>query len=216
MKHNNGPQALLLISSQCPHCHVMQGLLNKGLQDGRLAVLDVINIEESPETAQAYNVRSVPWLQLNGMVFDSALTPAEMDRWIEIATQETAQSSYLEYLLLNGKLSNAITRLEEGESTLSDLLPLIVKEGVKINVRVGIGAIIEHFEGSPILREVLPQLSAMSKHQDAMVRADVCHYLLLTHAQESAVMIEGMLKDSDTQVREIAQECLLELGNDLQ
>ena len=212
MNQQNGSLALLLISTQCPHCHVMQGLLQERYQDGRLAGLEVINIDQSPETAQTYAVRSVPWLQLNDFEFDGVLTPIELDRWIEKTLDQDANTAYLEYLLLNGKLSSAIAWLERGKASIADLLPLIVKEDVKINVRIGIGAVLENFEGSSTIREVITELAAMAVHHSPTVRADVCHYLMLTHAPDSVVHIEKMLQDEDEHVREIARDSLAELG----
>jgi glutaredoxin len=214
MNQQNGTLALLLTSTHCPHCHIMHRLLQERIQDGRLARLEVINVEESPEIAQTYAVRSVPWLQLNGFAFDGVLTAAELDRWIENTAAANANTVYLEYLLLNGKLSNAIACLERGEASLGDLLPLIVKQDVKINVRIGIGAVLENFEGSSTIRVVMQELVAMTGHQSPTVRADVCHYLMLTHAQDAIVTIEKMLADDDAQVREIARESLAELCNE--
>jgi hypothetical protein len=192
----------------------MQGLLQERNQDGRLAGLEVINIDQSPETAQTYAVRSVPWLQLNDFEFDGVLTPVELDRWIEKTLDQDANTAYLEYLLLNGKLSSAIAWLERGKASIADLLPLIAKEDVKINVRIGIGAVLEHFEGRSAIREVIADLATLAVHHSPTVRADVCHYLMLSHTPDSVVHIEKMLQDEDEHVREIARDSLAELGNE--
>jgi thioredoxin-like negative regulator of GroEL len=214
MNQQSGSHALLLISTQCPHCHVMQGLLQERYQDGRLAGLEVVNIDQSPESAQTYAVRSVPWLQLNDFEFDGVLTPTELDRWIEKTLDKDASTAYLEHLLLNGKLSSAIAWLERGKASIGDLLPLIVKEDVKINVRIGIGAVLENFEDSSALSKVISELAAMAVHHSPTIRADVCHYLMLTHAPDSINLIKKMLQDEDEHVREIARDSLAELRNE--
>jgi len=210
MKKVNGPSALLLISTHCPHCHIMQELLLQRVADGCLDGLDVINIDESLEQAQAYNVRSVPWLKLNSFEFDHALTPAELDRWITKTTSADANTEYLEYLLQNGKLGQAIARLDQGLASFAELLPLIIKDDVKMNVRIGVGALFEHYEGETAITSIVGELAVMADHLNPMVRADVCHYLMLTRTPESREIIERMLHDKDTQVREIAHDSLAE------
>ncbi len=213
MSQKNGPHALLLISTHCPHCHVMQELLQQRVQDGHIDKLEIINIDESPDVAQSFHVRSVPWLKLDGFKFDRVLTPAELDRWIDKSSSTVAKTDYLEDLLANGKLTQAIESLEQGATSFSDLLPLIVRDDVKMNVRIGVGALFEHFEGDAAIRNVTSELAVMAEHRSPMVRADVCHFLMLTHTVESREIIEKLLQDNDTQVREIARDSLAELDD---
>lgn len=211
MHDHVAPTALLLVSTHCPHCHALQKLLQERYTSSKLSSLKVINIEQDPDAAQRYGVRSVPWLRLDGMQFDTAMTPAELDDWIERAANKQAATYYIEYLLLNGKLNQAINWLENGQYGLDAVLPLLSRDNVKINVRIGIGALMEHFAGTSALVQIIDQLSVLAENEDASLRADACHYLALTHSRQVLPVIEKMISDPDEQVREIARDSLDDL-----
>ena len=211
MKQTELPVALLLISTQCPHCHVLQDLLLRRFQGEEAAHLQTINIDDQPETARALGVRSVPWLRLGLFEFDGVMTPDELDRWITLAVKVDSNPGYLEYLLVNGKLVQAIAWLKEYKVGLDSLLTLLVKADVKMNVRVGIGAIMEDFESTNELVDIIPALIQLTQHDDPTVRADACHYLMLSHSEQAIAAIESLLKDTDEQVRMIARESLDDL-----
>lgn len=208
MSETKKPSVLLQISSRCPHCHALEALLRERMKKGLLGELDIINIEQSPEVAQQYRVRSVPWLRLGDFVFDEALTPAELDRWIERATGGSGQSQYIEYLLERGKLAKAIEWIEEGNATLKAVIPILSDPDAKMNVRVGSGAILEHFENTQVIREIIPDLIALLSDSHPAIRTDVCHYLSLTHSSDAVGPLEKMLDDEDSQVRVVARESL--------
>lgn len=208
MKPANKPTALILVSTHCPHCHALEKLLHERMENGSLGELDVVNIEHSPEVAQQYGVRSVPWLRLGNFVFDEALTPADLDHWIEDTSKASGPARYIAYLLEKGKLNKAIEWIEAGNTTLAAILPVLQDPDVKINVRVGIGAILEHFEATNAIRAAIPALTAMLKDSNPTVRIDVCHYLSLTHSSEVIGSLKTMLDDEDEQVRQVANESI--------
>ena len=58
------PDALLLLTSQCPHCPtVLQGL-GELVKKGLIGRLEVVNIVARPDIAKQYGVRKVPWFRL--------------------------------------------------------------------------------------------------------------------------------------------------------
>lgn len=211
MSREDKPQALLLVSSQCPHCHALEALLRERMGEATLSKLEVVNVEQSPELARQYEVRSVPWLRLGDFVFNEALTPGELDRWIGLATLATkgaGQTQYIAYLLEHGGLMKAIAWLEQGHATLQALVPLLADPDAKMNVRVGAGAIVEHFENSDALRAVMPDLITLLADNNPAIRTDACHYLSLTHSQQAIEPLEKMLADEDGEVSQVARESL--------
>lgn len=211
MNQHNKPEALLLISTHCPHCHVQQTLLEQRLSQGQIKSLSVVNIDETEDVAINYKVRSVPWLRLGMLEFNGALAPAEMDHWITTACEDDGNIKYLQYLMENGKLQKVIKWLEQGKSSLREFASLIIKPDIKINVRIGIGAVMEHFEGTSTIVEIIPSLKEMLQNDSAVIRTDVCHYLMLTHNSNVKTIIEKLLEDKDVEVRNTARESLEEL-----
>ena len=57
------PDALLLISTHCPHCPAVLAALAELVKQGAIGRLEVVNLEQHPEVGQALGVRSVPWLR---------------------------------------------------------------------------------------------------------------------------------------------------------
>ena len=208
MKPANKPTALILVSTHCPHCHALEKLLHQRMENGSLGELEVVNFEHSPEVAQQYGVRSVPWLRLGNFVFDEALTPADLDRWIGGTARASGAASYIAYLLEKGKLNKAIEWIEAGNASLSAILPVLQDPDVKINVRVGVSAILEHFEDTNTIRAAIPALTAMLGDSNPTVRIDVCHYLSLTHSIDVVESLKTMLEDEDEQVRQVARESI--------
>ena len=208
MNKSENFKALLLVSSQCPHCHTMEKLLRERLKKGLLTELDVINVEQFPHMAKQYGVRSVPFLQFNDFIFNEALTPAELDQWIDYMKEGSGQSHYIRYLLEHGQLNKAIEWMEKGKARLRDVIPFLANPNAKMNVRVGIGAILEYFENTQEIRAVMPDFIALLQNSDATIRTDVCYYLSLTHSIDAIEPLKKMLGDTDPEVRQVAKESI--------
>jgi len=58
------------------------------------------------------------------------------------------------------------------------------------------------------LMALIPELGALTRHEDARVRSDACHYLSLTHDVSVRKYIEPLLRDDHEEVREVAEESL--------
>lgn len=208
MKQITRPSALILVSTHCPHCHALETLLHERMEIGLIGELNIINVEQSPEVAQQYGVRSVPWLQLGNFVFDETLSPAELDRWIAHATEGNGQAQYIESLLERGKLVKVIEWIEQGNATLKVVIPILADPDTKMNVRVGVGAILEHFEDTQEIREIVLDLTALLSDRHPAIRTDACHYLSLTHSGAAIEPLKKMLDDEDGEVRQVAKESI--------
>ncbi len=199
------------MSTHCPHCHVLQTLLEQRQSEGQIKSLSLINIDETEDAATKYKIRSVPWLKLGVFEFDGVLTPVQLDHWIAMTYEANGSINFLEYMMENGKLQNVIEWLEQGKTSLQGFASLIIKPDIKMNVRIGIGAVMEHFEGTAALTSIIPELEEMLEHDSSAIRTDVCHYLMLTHDTKVKAIIEKLLDDEDAEVRITAKESLEEL-----
>lgn len=210
MKLSCPPFALLLTSSHCPHCHVMKTLLEPFYSGSCTNNLKIVNIEQEPDIAQSHQVRSVPWLKIGMFEFDGVLDREDLSHWLSAPAQENNVSRYLEYLLLNGKLIKAIAWLNKYRVGLDSVLSLLAKDDIKLNVRIGIGAILEEYEGQPELIDLVPELGKLVSHHNPTIRADVCHYLMLSHSEPALAMITMLLDDENAQVRANAHDSIEE------
>lgn len=200
--------ALLFISSHCPHCPAVLAVLSELLKRGVIGRFEAVNIETHPEAAAELGVRSVPWLKLGPFELAGARTVGELEIWAQRAASPESMDDAFHDLLKSGDLAQVLTLLAAEPARLADLLPIVGNPEASINVRLGAGVAFEEYAGSPALRALVPALGALSAHADARVRADACHYLGLSAAAAARPWLEARLEDDDADVREIVREGL--------
>ena len=106
------PDAVLLLSSQCPHCPtVLQGLTEL-LKQGVIGRLEAINIGTRPDIAAHYGARSVPWIKLGEFELQGLHSAAELREWAERAGSEAGLVEYYAELLQQGQLPRVLHILE--------------------------------------------------------------------------------------------------------
>jgi glutaredoxin len=203
------PHALLFTAPGCPHCPGVKRALENLQQEGVIGELQVISITEQPAQAAELGIRSVPWLRLGEFILTGAQTPQQLRQWAQRAADPAGMSGYLAHLLKEGGLSEAEQLLTAQPQHLPALLELLLDEASPIQVRLGVSAILEGFEGSEALRSLLPQLIKLSGHTDHRLRSDACHFLGLSHDAGARQALLHCQHDDHPEVREIAKEALL-------
>ncbi len=207
-KNNAAPAVLMLMGSNCGYCAPMMQMLTELMKDGHISELRMVNIERLPALAAEYGVRSVPWLQIGAFELSGARTKKEIMLWLERAASSQGMREYLEEVLAEGDLAAANKIIERQPQALGSVLDLMADPDAKINLRLGIGVIIEDVAESEPFKAFIPQLVEYLSHEDARIRADACHYLSLTKNHAYLHEIEKLLSDESEEVREIAQEAV--------
>ncbi len=206
------PQALLLLSSSCPHCPtVLQGLAEL-VKAGHIGRLEVVNIEAEPDTARKLGVRSVPWVRIGAFELEGLHTRAELANWAERAGNPAGRALYLAELLTTGQMQRAQRLVRTDPSWFEALLDLLEDTDTELSVRIGIGALVEEFARDPALLGSIQRLGAQTRHSDARIRSDAAYYLGLTGSDEAKPFLEALSADKDADVREISREALEELA----
>lgn len=204
----SAPDALLLISTHCPRCPAVLAALADLLKQGAIGRLEAVNLEQRPEVAQALGVRSVPWTRIGRIELFGAQSRTELADWAAKADSETGLADWFHLLLKEGQLPRVQSLIEAEPGLLAAVLPIVGNVEASLNVRLGAGVLLEHFAGTDTLRVLLPRLGELSRHDDARVRADACHYLGLTGDAAARTWLDPRLADEDADVREIAAESL--------
>lgn len=206
------PDSLLFVSPGCPHCAtVLQGL-QELVRQGLIGKLTVVDVAEHPEQAAEYGVRAAPWLRLGPFTLTGAHSPAELRMWAEWANGEEGTAHYVEHLLKQGGYQQAKAFIDIDTHRLKSLLAIVADPGAKLQVRLGVSALLEAHANSRSLQNLLPQLAGLSRHADHRVRADACHLLGLTGSAAARTYVETCLNDAHEEVREIAKEAMERLG----
>lgn len=205
------PDALLLISTTCPHCPTALAALSDLVKQGVVGKLEVVNLEAHPEVAQTFGVRSVPWVKIGVIELAGLRSQAELTEWATRAGTEAGMADYFHLLLKEGQMARVLALLHADSRQLAAVLPIVGNVDASLNVRLGAGVLLEEFAQTDTLRALLPRLGELSTHADARIRADASHYLGLTGAVSARSWLEARLADDDADVREIAAESLAAL-----
>ncbi len=204
--------ATLLVAPTCPHCPQMKKILSELLTKGDLASLDIVDISVDLERAEMLGVRSVPWLMLNTLELQGVHTESEIKYWLEQAALKDGRQQLFDSLLEVGQISQVETMLRKDPNALTDLLVLFADPERQINVRIGASAVLESLQGSGLLEQAVNEIAEYTQHSQVATRIDACHVLSFIHHPSAVSFLKSALKDTDTEVREVAQESLDELA----
>ncbi len=202
------PEALLILGTHCPHCPAVLQALSSMIKAGELGRLEVVNLEQQPEVAQALGVRSVPWTRIGPFELQGLRTLEELQAWALKAGSVEGMADYLSELIKEGQVERVQTLAKENESALDAVFHILGDVDTEINIRLGIDVVLEALQGSELLRQRVDELGVLSVHGSAAIRADAYHYLALTGSKNALPYLRAGLKDTDKEAQEIAQEGL--------
>jgi len=208
MTINKAPDALMFLGSRCPYCPaVLEGLTHL-LKSGEIGRLEIINIETRPEAAQEQGIRSVPWVRIGPFELEGQQTPGELKAWVERAASNEGVQEYIAKLFNTGGIVKAESLIKANPDYFMHLLDIFTDSETSLNIRVGVGALMEMLADDKIMHEHIEDLGRLTKHENPQVRLDACHYLSLTDLESTRKYIEPLLEDADSEVREVARESL--------
>ena len=209
---SSAPEVLMLMGSQCSYCLPMMQVLSELMKAGHIAELRIVNIEENTDLALQLGVRSVPWLQIGPFELQGSRTKQELLLWLQRASSFDGLTEYLDEVLSEGNIQLATKLVHGYPQALANVMELMADSEAKINVRLGVGVIIEDMAETEVFKSAIPYLLKYLSSEDARVRGDACHYLSLTKDPTYQEEIKKLLIDENEEVREIAQESLDELS----
>jgi len=212
MTVNNVPDAELLIASGCVHCPVVLSGLAELVKRGRIGRLEVVNIGQHPEIAEARGARGVPWIRIGPFELSGAHTQSELAAWVERAGSEAGMRAYLTEALQTGQLDAVTAACRRSPELLPPLLQLAADLETPFAVRIGVGAVLEDLAPDGLLSGLIAPIAALADSPHAQVRADAAHFLGLSGAAAARPPLECLAGDQDPEVREIAAESLADLS----
>ncbi|WP_455202538.1 thioredoxin family protein [Kaarinaea lacus] len=206
-------KALLLTAPGCVHCAAVKKILDKFLAEGLIKQLEVVDATRHPNIASQYNVKSVPWLKLGPVELQGAQHEPDLRNWISQIGKPEGITRFLKHLLVEGELNRVIELIRERPEYMNHLLDLVIDEEKDMKIQLGVSAVFEEFEGSSLLQGMVAQLGELSTHENPQIRADVAHYLSLSHSDAALPFLQKLASDSDREVNEIANDILNEPGH---
>ena len=208
------PDALLLLTSQCPHCPAVLTALTDLVKRGEIGRLEVVNIEQHPATAEALAARSVPWLRIGPFQLTGVRTATELQTWAQRAVSPEGMGDAFHDLLKQADLAQVLQLVAAEPARLAALLSIVANPEASLNVKLGVGVVFDEYASTPALQNLLLPLGELTQHADARVRADACHLLGLTGIPAAKAWLKIALQDENSDVRDIAAESLEILGGE--
>lgn len=202
------PAAMLLIGTQCPHCEAVLQHASKLVKKGEFSRLSVHNIDQEPEAAKRYHVRSVPWISIGPYTLTGAQTYDALLQRVQWVKEQRKVEGEFDYLLSEAQADKVLSRLHEKPEQMQAIMNLLGDAATVLSTRIGIGVVIEEFAGSAELQKYIPQLVELAQHDDARIRADACHYLGLTGSPLAIEALESCQHDPDPEVRDVVVDSL--------
>lgn len=203
--------AVLMVTSQCPHCTSVMRSLSEMVKQGELASLEIINIEKKPEAAEQLAVRSVPWVKMGWFELEGLHSHKELQAKALQASSEEGALVYISEELLEGRVNKVLSLLDRQHGLIQHVLTLLDDAEAKINIRLGIAVVMEEYASAKWFLPYISQLTEYTQHDDKRVRADVCHYLSLTENTVVIPAVQKLLNDDSEEVREVAEDSLQDL-----
>lgn len=202
----------MLMGRQCPYCPAVRASLERLSDEGVIGSLETVVIEDHPEVAAEYGVRSVPWVQIGPFELPGLRAEEELRDWAEKAGSLQGMAKYLAELIASGNIDKCVRLIQADSHQLKALLLLFTDPDTGLNVLIGVSAIMEALQGSTTLAGIGTDLRDLLTHDEARIRGDACHYLSLTGLAATDEWIRPLLGDADSNVRQIAADCLADLA----
>lgn len=186
----------------------MKLTLNNLLKAGEIHDLTVLDASVETERVHSLGIKSVPWLQLGPFQLEGVLSLGELRLWAERARSTDGIKNYFYEMLKTGKRAKVEQMIRQQPEHAALLGDLLLDSAASMAVRIGIGAVLEEFQGSALLDALVPKLVQILQQSEPRNRADAAHYLSLITTPAALDALRHCLQDSDIEVREIAQEAL--------
>lgn len=199
----------LIVTTGCAHCQtVLQALIDL-LKSGGLGRLEIVNAAVVPVAG----VRSSPTLDLGeGIILEGERSAAELAAWLRKRGTPEAMADYFHELLIQGRRGRVEDLVREEPHRLLILADLLRRPDAGINVRLGIGAVLEELAGTGLASVLIEPLTELVKTGSPLVRADACHFLFLAAGADATPVLRSCLDDEDPAVREVAADALADLS----
>ncbi|TCV86341.1 HEAT repeat domain-containing protein [Sulfurirhabdus autotrophica] len=206
------PKILLMLAEGCPHCPSVLNHLCLMVKNGEIGQLQIVNIGVEPELAKTLNVKTVPWVRIGEYELEGLLSLGELRRWVDFGGSDLGTKTYFYEMLKSGKRDKVERMIKQNSQYAKLLVDLLLDENASMAVRIGIGAVLEEFQGTGLTECMIPGLGEMLQNPSRLNRADACHFLTLIGSNEVIPYLRKALNDDDAEVRETAQEALEERG----
>jgi glutaredoxin len=195
----------VFIAAACPHCPQAVRAANRIALTTPQVTTVIIDAQQFPDLAERYHAKSVPMTVIDGeMSIVGVIPPAKLVEKILTRDEKEIFLSLVE----TGRLDDAVSKIQEG-------FPHAWKNSAT-QLRMGLMLVAEKAlsQDPHAMDSLVPELLPATRSKDAALRGDTADLLGHIGHPLAKQALESLLKDSNPDVAEIAEEALEALRYD--
>jgi HEAT repeat protein len=172
--------------------------------EGLLGGVEEIDLNQSPQWAEALGVRSVPWTRIGAIELSGLHSLGELRHWAALAARPEGLDLHLADLLANGQRAQVLARTRREPGLIARLAALLGDPDSELSVRIGVMATLEELKEEDLLQGQATHFIPYITHPEPRVRSDTCYALTLIGGNEALAALQACIEDPDAEVRETA------------
>ena len=201
----------LFVMPGCQVCPQMERLFEQMHQQGAIDELQVYDLQQHPEMAQQYHIRSVPHYLINGIAFTGLKSLGDINHLLQ-QDDSGKWESLISDELSSGQLDSVEKRIRQQPDARNAMIALLKEHDTPLVVRIGLTAIIETLAESGLLIPFEDDLIEMTRHVDERIAIDAMYYLSLLGTTRSLKTLTDIAEKGAEKLRHQALELLEDVG----
>ncbi len=199
----------LFVMQGCQVCPQMEKTFFELQKKGEISELKVIDVQQQPELAEKYHIRSVPYYLINGIAFTGLKSQTEI---LSLLNAETDQrlGIWISDQLAQGNLSEVETRIANEPQLREAMMQLLEDVDTPLMARIGLTAVIESLAGSGFFSGLENRFIQLADHPEERIAIDAIYYLQLLSTPASLGKLADIARSGHAELQQQAQELLLE------
>jgi glutaredoxin len=199
----------LFVMQGCQVCPQMERTFHDLQLKGEISDLKVFDVNEYPELAQQYNIRSVPYYTINGIAFTGLKSQSEILKLLQSEEVENIQLWITEQLA-EGQLAEVEMRVLQQPAVREALMQLLEDVDTPLMVRIGLSAVIETLAEQGVFSSFEARFIALADHPQDRIAIDAIYYLQLLSTAATLARLAEIAQTGRSELQQQAQELLLE------
>jgi alkyl hydroperoxide reductase subunit AhpF len=201
----------VFVSPFCTNCpKVVETAIRFASKYSFVSVI-IVDVQRFAELAEPYGIKSVPATVIDKeLVLIAQVSPEHLSKLLAERGTEFYDRELIRSFMERSRPAEAAALICEGRGR-KGILELFQEP--EISTRMGVLVVLEQALGQDeeAFRDMVPPLIQLLSHEDSRIRGDIADFLGTVGDRRAIPAIEKLLKDSDPDVVEAAEDALEEL-----
>ncbi len=199
----------LFVMQGCHACPEMERTFHDLKHKGEISELKVFDVNEYPQLAQQYNIRSVPYYMINGVAFTGLKSQSEILKLLQSGEIQNIRF-WIAEKLAEGQLAEVETRVVQQPETREAVMQLLEDIDTPLMLRIGLSAVIESLAEHGVLSDFEARFVELANHPQDRIAIDAIYYLQLLSTPLTLTKLAEIVQSGRPELQQQAQELLFE------